>query len=110
MPAIMKFYLGEEPILKNVPTWCCREHDHLSYVLDHLEELVVKEVHGSGGYGMMGGPKADRATIEAFRPKLKTPPQTFITHATLPPFTLPPSLSECVPPRHPHQRPLPTPG
>ena len=58
---IVKFYLGEEPILKNVPTWRCREAEHLSYVLDHLEELVVKEVHGSGGYGMLIGPKADKA-------------------------------------------------
>ena len=57
MPAIVKFYLGEEPILKNVPTWRCREEEHLSYVLDHLEELVVKEVHGSGGYGMLIGPE-----------------------------------------------------
>ncbi len=56
MPEIVKFYLGEEPILKNVPTWRCREAEHLSYVLDHLEELVVKEVHGSGGYGMLVGP------------------------------------------------------
>ena len=50
MPEVVKFYLGEEPILKNVPTWRCREPEHLAYVLDHLEELVVKEVHGSGGY------------------------------------------------------------
>src|SRR5579864_4672602 len=63
MPEIVKFFLGEEPILKNVPTWRCRETDHLAYVLDHLEELVVKEVHGSGGYGMMIGPKCDKATI-----------------------------------------------
>ena len=60
MPEIVKFYLGEEPILKNVPTWRCREPEHLSYVLDNLEELVVKEVHGSGGYGMLIGPKADQ--------------------------------------------------
>ena len=63
MPEIMKFYLGEEPILKNVPTWRCREPEHLAYVLDHLDELVVKEVHGSGGYGMLIGPEADKATI-----------------------------------------------
>ena len=75
MPAIIKFYLGEEPLLKNVPTWRCREPDHLAYVLDHLEELVVKEVHGSGGYGMLIGPKADKATIAAFRAKLKSDPE-----------------------------------
>ena len=83
MPEIMKFYLGEEPILKNVPTWRCREDEHLSYVLDHLEELVVKEVHGSGGYGMLVGPKADKATIAAFRTKLKTNPKNFIAQPTL---------------------------
>src|SRR2546429_2719367 len=66
MPEIVKFYLGEEPILKNVPTWRCRQSDHLAYVLEHLDELVVKEVHGSGGYGMMIGPKADKATLAAF--------------------------------------------
>ena len=67
MPDIMKFYLGEEPILKNVPTWRCREPEHLAYVLEHLDELVVKEVHGSGGYGMLVGPMADKAQIAAFR-------------------------------------------
>src|SRR6202522_3856599 len=70
MPEIVKFYLGEEPLLKNVPTWRCREEEHLAYVLDHIEELVVKEVHGSGGYGMLIGPKADKAAIAAFRAKL----------------------------------------
>ena len=77
MPAIVKFYLGEEPILKNVPTWRCREPEHLAYVLDHLEELVVKEVHGSGGYGMLIGPTADKAQIAAFRAKLKTDAEEF---------------------------------
>ena len=75
MPEIVKFYLGEEPILKNVPTWRCREPEHLSYVLDNLAELVVKEVHGSGGYGMLVGPKADKMTLEAFRDKLKRDPR-----------------------------------
>src|SRR5207244_3266240 len=56
MPEVVKFYLGEEPILKNVPTWRCREPKDLAYVLDNLSELVVKEVHGSGGYGMLMAP------------------------------------------------------
>src|SRR5260370_18814558 len=99
MPEIVKFYLGQEPILKNVPTWRCREAEHLSYVLDHLEELVVKEVHGSGGYGMMVGPKSDRATVEAFRAKLKTHPENFIAQPTLPLSTCPTLLEEGVPPR-----------
>ena len=75
MPEMVKFYLGEEPILKNVPTWRCREEEHLKYVLDNLDELVVKEVHGSGGYGMLIGPTADKATIAAFRTKLKLDPE-----------------------------------
>src|SRR5215475_8505833 len=74
MPDIVKFFLGEEPILKNVPTWRCREPEHLSYVHDHLDDLVVKEVHGSGGYGMLIGPKADKAQLAAFRAKLKVKP------------------------------------
>jgi len=74
MPAIVKFYLGEDPILRSVPTWRCREDEHLAYVLDHLEELVVKEVHGSGGYGMLIGPAADKAQIASFRTKLKLNP------------------------------------
>ncbi len=77
MPDIVKFYLGEEPILKNVPTWRCREPKDLAYVLDNLGELVVKEVHGSGGYGMLIGPAATKATIEAFRDKLKREPEGF---------------------------------
>jgi uncharacterized circularly permuted ATP-grasp superfamily protein len=71
MPEIVKFYLGQEPILKNVPTWRCREAEHLSYVLDNLEALVVKEVHGSGGYGMMvGGPWVRRLRDDG-RPKVR---------------------------------------
>src|SRR5207248_1337619 len=89
MPEIVKFYLGEEPILKNVPTWRCREPEHLSYVLDNLAELVVKEVHGSGGYGMLIGPKADKLAIEAFREKLKRDPRGFIAQPTLALSTVP---------------------
>src|SRR5882724_7830145 len=106
MPKIVKFYLGEEPILKNVPTWRCREADHLAYVLDHLEELVVKEVHGSGGYGMMIGPKSDRATVEAFRAKLKTHPENFIAQPTLALSTCPTCVEEGVAPRHVDLRPF----
>ena len=66
MPEIIRFYLGEEPILKNVPTWRCREPDACAYVLDHLDELVVKEVDGSGGYGMLVGPHATKREIAGF--------------------------------------------
>ena len=106
MPAIMKFYLGEEPILKNVPTWRCREPDHLSYVLDHLDELVVKEVHGSGGYGMLIGPRSDKATIAAFRAKLKAHPKNFIAQPTLALSTCPTCVEEGVAPRHVDLRPF----
>jgi uncharacterized circularly permuted ATP-grasp superfamily protein len=106
MPKIVKFYLGQEPILKNVPTWRCREADHLAYVLDHLEELVVKEVHGSGGYGMMIGPKSDKATIAAFRAKLKASPKNFIAQPTLALSTCPTCVEEGVAPRHVDLRPF----
>jgi uncharacterized circularly permuted ATP-grasp superfamily protein len=106
MPAIVKFYLGEEPILKNVPTWRCREPEQLSYVLDHLEELVVKEVHGSGGYGMLIGPMADKQTVGLFRAKLKSNPKNFIAQPTLALSTCPTCVEEGVAPRHVDLRPF----
>ena len=106
MPAIIKFYLGEEPLLKNVPTWRCRETEHLAYVLDHLDELVVKEVHGSGGYGMLIGPKSDRTTITAFRAKLKSDPKNFIAQPTLALSTCPTCVDDGIAPRHVDLRPF----
>lgn len=106
MPDIIRFYLGEEPILPNVPTWRCREPEHLKYVLDHLEELVVKEVHGSGGYGMLVGPKSDKAQIEVFRAKLKHDPDNFIAQPTLALSTCPTLVDEGVAPRHVDLRPF----
>ena len=67
VPDMIRFYLGQEPILSNVPTWRCARPDELSHVLDRMHELVVKEVHGAGGYGMLVGPSATRAEVEAFR-------------------------------------------
>jgi uncharacterized circularly permuted ATP-grasp superfamily protein len=106
MPAIVKFYLGEEPILKNVPTWCCRRPDELQYVLDHLEELVVKEVHGSGGYGMLIGPQSDKHTIETFRAKIRAAPATFVAQTTLALSTCPTFVEDGVAPRHVDLRPF----
>jgi uncharacterized circularly permuted ATP-grasp superfamily protein len=106
MPEVVKFYLGEEPILKNVPTWRCREPDHLGYVLDNLPELVVKEVHGSGGYGMLIGPTASKVAIEQFRAKLKTSPQNFIAQPTLALSTCPTFVDQGVAPRHVDLRPF----
>ena len=71
MPEILKFYLGEEPILKNVPTWRCSEKDSLAYVLDNLADLVVKEVHGSGGYGMLIGPASTAKERKEFAKVLR---------------------------------------
>ncbi|TCT04707.1 circularly permuted type 2 ATP-grasp protein [Aquabacter spiritensis] len=106
MPDIIRFYLSEEPILPNVPTYRCREPEHLKYVLDHLPELVVKEVHGSGGYGMLVGPKADKAQIEVFRAKLKHDPANFIAQPTLALSTCPTLVEEGVAPRHVDLRPF----
>ena len=106
MPEIIRFYLGEEPLLKNVPTWRCREADHLKYVLDNLGDLVVKEVHGSGGYGMLIGPRADKAQIELFRAKLKQDPNNFIAQPTLALSTCPTFVEEGIAPRHVDLRPF----
>jgi uncharacterized circularly permuted ATP-grasp superfamily protein len=106
MPEIIKFYLGEEPILKNVPTYRCREPEALKYVLDHLEELVVKEVHGSGGYGMLVGPHASKEQIELFRAKLKASPAGFIAQPTLALSTCPTYVESGVSPRHVDLRPF----
>jgi uncharacterized circularly permuted ATP-grasp superfamily protein len=106
MPEIVKFYLGEEPLLKNVPTWRCREREHLAHVLDHLPELVVKEVHGSGGYGMLIGPTADSATLDAFRAKLKADPTNFIAQPTLALSTCPTFVEQGIAPRHVDLRPF----
>jgi uncharacterized circularly permuted ATP-grasp superfamily protein len=106
MPAIVRFFTGEEPILKNVPTWCCREKEALSYVLDHLPELVVKEVNGSGGYGMLVGPHASKNDIDAFARKLKTAPDGFIAQPTLALSTCPTFVEAGIAPRHVDLRPF----
>ncbi len=106
MPEIIKFYLGEEPLLKNVPTWRCREADSLAYVLDHLPELVVKEVNGSGGYGMLVGPHASKAAIADFRRKLKDDPANFIAQPTLALSTCPAAIESGIAPRHVDLRPF----
>jgi uncharacterized circularly permuted ATP-grasp superfamily protein len=106
MPEIVQFYLGEEPILKNVPTYRCREPDSLKYVLEHLPELVVKEVSGSGGYGMLVGPASDAETIRDFAAKLKANPDDFIAQPTLALSTSPTFVNSGVAPRHVDLRPF----
>jgi uncharacterized circularly permuted ATP-grasp superfamily protein len=105
MPDIVEFYTGERPILQSVKTWRCCEPDALAYVLAHLAELVVKEVHGSGGYGMLVGPAASRAELEAFRAKLKANPDNYIAQPTLALSTVPIFTKAGLAPRHVDLRP-----
>lgn len=106
VPEMIRFYLGEEPILNNVPTWQCREPDALAYVLAHLEELVVKEVHGAGGYGMLIGPCASREELARFRELLKTRPDNYIAQPTLSLSTCPTFVEAGIAPRHIDLRPF----
>jgi len=106
MPDIVEFYTGRKPILGNVPTWRCSEASSLAYVLDHLGELVVKEVHGSGGYGMLVGPAASKKEIEAFRAKLKARPGNYIAQPTLALSTVPILTEKGLAPRHVDLRPF----
>jgi uncharacterized circularly permuted ATP-grasp superfamily protein len=106
MPEIVRFYFAEEPILKNVPTWRCREKEARAYVLDHLPELVVKEVAGSGGYGMLIGPASDKATCAAFADKIKADPDDFIAQPTLALSTSPTFVGAGIAPRHVDLRPF----
>jgi len=106
MPEIVEFYTGEKPILKNVPTWRCSEADSLAYVLDNLAELVVKEVHGSGGYGMLIGPTSSRKEIAAFAAKLRARPDNYIAQPTLALSTCPILTRAGLAPRHVDLRPF----
>jgi uncharacterized circularly permuted ATP-grasp superfamily protein len=106
IPEIVEFYMGRPPLLANVPTYNCRRADDLAYVLAHLAELVVKEVHGSGGYGMLVGPTATRAEIEAFRAKLEARPDNYIAQPTLALSTCPTMVGKGIVPRHVDLRPF----
>ena len=106
MPEIIRFYTGEEPKLNNVPTWRCREPDAARYVLDNLADLVVKEVAGSGGYGMMIGPNADQKTRDEFAEKIRNDPDNFIAQPTLALSTCPTFVETGIAPRHVDLRPF----
>ena len=105
VPKMVEFYLGEQPILANVPTHLCRNAEDLQYVLDHLGELVVKEVHGAGGYGMLVGPAASKAEIKRFREVLVANPSNYIAQPTLSLSTCPTYVESGVAPRHIDLRP-----
>jgi uncharacterized circularly permuted ATP-grasp superfamily protein len=106
MPEIVRFFTGEDAILQNVPTWRCREPDSLSHVLQRLPELVVKEVNGSGGYGMLVGPHASKRELDEFSRKLKHMPDNFIAQPTLSLSTCPTFVASGVAPRHVDLRPF----
>ena len=106
MPDIVEFYTGEKAILKNVPTWRCSEKDALAYVLENLADLVVKELHGSGGYGMLVGPAVSKKEIAAFREKLMAKPDNYIAQPTLSLSTVPIFTKAGLAPRHVDLRPF----
>jgi uncharacterized circularly permuted ATP-grasp superfamily protein len=106
VPDMVRFYLGEEPILHNVPTYMLRKPDDLKYVLEHLAELVVKEVHGSGGYGMLVGPASTQAEIEEFRGRILANPANYIAQPTLALSACPTFVESGVAPRHIDLRPF----
>ena len=106
VPEMIRFYLGEEPILKNVPTWMCRKPDDLQHVLANLKDLVVKEVHGAGGYGMLIGPAATQAEIEDFRRALIANPSGYIAQPTLSLSSCPTYVESGIAPRHIDLRPF----
>ncbi|MCO4316176.1 circularly permuted type 2 ATP-grasp protein [Phyllobacterium sp. 21LDTY02-6] len=106
MPEIVEFYTGRKAILENVPTHRCSEPDTLKYVLENLSSLVVKEVHGSGGYGMLVGPAASKKECEAFALKLKANPKNYIAQPTLALSTTPIMTEKGLAPRHVDLRPF----
>jgi uncharacterized circularly permuted ATP-grasp superfamily protein len=106
VPDMIRFYLAEEPILNNVPTYQCRKKDDLAYTLANLPDLVVKEVHGAGGYGMLVGPASTKAEIEAFRQRIIAKPDGYIAQPTLALSACPTYVESGVAPRHIDLRPF----
>ncbi|HXY95997.1 MAG TPA: circularly permuted type 2 ATP-grasp protein [Steroidobacteraceae bacterium] len=106
VPDMVRFYLDEEPLLANVPTWVLRRPEDRAYALAHLGELVVKEVHGAGGYGMLIGPAASSAQIEEFRARISAHPERYIAQPTLALSTSPTLVAAGLAPRHIDLRPF----
>lgn len=105
-PKMIEFYLGEAPILHNVPTYRCADKSEYMHVLDRLDELVVKEVHGSGGYGMLVGPSATKEQRAAYADRIKAAPDQFIAQPTLALSTCPTFVNDGIAPRHVDLRPF----
>ena len=106
VPDMIRFYLSEEPLLNNVPTYQCRKKEDLQYTLDHLAELVVKEVHGAGGYGMLVGPASTKAEIDDFRQRVIAKPDGYIAQPTLALSACPTYVESGIAPRHIDLRPF----
>jgi uncharacterized circularly permuted ATP-grasp superfamily protein len=106
VPEMIRFYLSEEPILHNVPTYQCRKPDELDHVLANMQDLVVKETHGAGGYGMLVGPASTRHEISEFREKVKAHPDRYIAQPTLALSACPTFVESGVAPRHIDLRPF----
>lgn len=106
VPEMIKFYLDETPILENVPTYELSKNEDLAYTLAHLEELVVKEVQGSGGYGMLVGPAASKQELEEFRLRIVSKPSNYIAQPTLALSTCPTLVEAGIAPRHVDLRPF----
>ena len=106
LPEIINFYLGEKAILKNVKTFKCSDQNDLKYVLDFIGELVVKEVHGSGGYGMLIGPLSNKSEISEFKNKILKNPNNYIAQPTLSLSTCPIFTKKGLSPRHVDLRPF----
>jgi uncharacterized circularly permuted ATP-grasp superfamily protein len=106
MPKIIRYYLGEDPILPNVETHLCREADGLAYTLDHLAELVVKPVGESGGYGITVGPQASRAELAACRERIRAAPENWVSQPLIKLSVCPTLMPDGVTPRHIDLRPF----
>jgi uncharacterized circularly permuted ATP-grasp superfamily protein len=106
VPQMIEFYLGEKPILSNVPTYMCRKPEDLAYTLANMKDLVVKEVHGAGGYGMLVGPASTQAQIEAFKQVVAANPSQYIAQPTLSLSSCPTFVEAGIAPRHIDLRPF----
>ncbi len=106
VPDMIRFYLSEEPLIANVPTYMCRKPDELNHVIQNMEKLVVKEVHGAGGYGMLVGPASTKAEVESFKARVLANPSNYIAQPTLALSTCPTYVDAGIAPRHIDLRPF----
>ncbi len=106
VPDMIRFYLSEDPLLSNVPTFMCRKPDELDHVIKNMAQLVVKEVHGAGGYGMLVGPASTRSEIDDFRTRVLANPSNYIAQPTLALSTCPTYVESGIAPRHIDLRPF----